>query len=76
MVTNLLKVLCKVVEDLKKKIDYPIATTESQDPSETLRMGQTALLVPVPPIMVELSKGIVDLGTLEFNDIFQGQWPD
>ena len=70
-VTNLLKVLCKVVEDVKIVVDCPNETTESQDPSETSRMEQTAPPFPVPPITVEVSKAIVDLGTLEFNDVFK-----
>ena len=27
--------------------------------------------LPVPPITVEVSKGVVNLGTLEFNDVFR-----
>ena len=62
-ITSLLKVLCKVVEDVKIVVDCRVPTMESQDPSEMSKIEQIAIPVPVPPIKVEVSRGVVDLGT-------------
>ena len=58
-----------MVEDVRIVVDCPIPTMESQDPSEISRMQQTVIHVPVPPIKVEVSERVVDLGTLEFNNV-------
>ena len=42
---------------------------DSQEPSKTSRMEQNAIHVLIPPIKVEVSGGVVDLGTLDFNDV-------
>ena len=70
-VTNILKFLCKAVELVKNFVDCLSATVESQTPSETSRMEETAPLVLVPPIMVQVSKSVVNFGTSESNHIVQ-----
>ena len=50
-------------EEVKIVVDCPIPTMESQDPSGTSRIEQIVILVPIPSIMVEVSKGVVDIGT-------------
>ena len=62
-VTDLLKALCKEVKDVKIFVDCPVPTTESCDPLETSKVKTTTILVLVPPIKVEVSGGVIDLGT-------------
>ena len=61
--------MCEAVEYVKIVVKYSVPTTDSQDPPETSKIEQTATLVPVPPIKVEVSRGVIDLGTPEFNDV-------
>ena len=65
----MLKVLCKVVEDVKIVVIFSTPTTELQDPPETSKVEPNIILVPSPPIKVEVSGGVLDLGTLEFNNV-------
>ena len=67
IVTDLLKVLCKVVEEVKIVGDGPSATEDSQAPSKTSRMEQTVAFVPTLLIMVQVPKAVVKCGTPEYN---------
>ena len=63
--------MCKAVEDVKVVVDYPSPSTESQDPPETSEAQPIAIAVPVSPIRTQVSRGVFDLGTLDFNDVIK-----
>ena len=69
MVTDLLNVLCKVVEDFKVFVDYQAPSTQSEDPPETLEVQPNGIAILVPPIRMQVSGGVIDLGTPEFTDV-------
>ena len=70
-ITNLLKVMCKAVQEVKIVVDFPSATYETQAPSETSIMEKTTQPVPFPPISIQVSKTVVIFGTPESNHVFQ-----
>ena len=49
-VTDLLKALCKAIEDAKIAVNCPVPTTESLDPPEISKIEQTATPVLDPAI--------------------------
>ena len=51
-----------MIEDVKIVVNYPVPTMEPHNPPETSNIEQNATPVSVPPIKVEVSGGVIDLG--------------
>ena len=62
-ITGLLKVICKVVEEVKIAVDYTLQTTESQDVPGTSEERKNEIPISVLQIRMQVSGEALDLGT-------------
>ena len=59
----MLKVLCKVVKEVKIAVDYTPHIIESQDIPENLEERQIEIPMLVQPVRTQVSGEVLDLGT-------------
>ena len=67
-ITYFLK-LCKVVAQVRIEVDYAPQRTKSHDIPRTSKEQLVEIPVPVPPIRMQVLREVLDMGTLEFNDV-------
>ena len=58
-----------MIEDVKIVVNYLVPTMEPHNPPKTSNIEQNATPFSVPPIKVEVSGGVIDLGNPELNDV-------
>ena len=65
----MLKVLCQSVEQVRIEVDYMPQRNELRDVPETSEEKKPEMPMLVLPVRVQVSGEVLDLGTVEFNDV-------
>ena len=68
-IIDLLKVLCKAIEEVRIAVYYTPHRNESQDVPDTPQEKQPEMPMSISLMRVQVSGEVLDLGTPKFNDV-------